>query len=109
MSSTVKARMRTPWRAAPGVRPQGECRVERAGQLRQRQDRDVQFLRQRLEAGGDLGHLLHTSLGGALARSRQELDVVDDQEVEALLPLEPARARRELGDRQAAGLVDIER
>ena len=30
-------------------------------------------------------------------------------EIEALLALEPARARGELGDREAAGLVDVER
>ena len=32
-----------------------------ARELRQRHDRHVQFLRQRLELGGDLGHLLHAA------------------------------------------------
>ena len=45
----------------------------------------------------------------APARALQQLDVVDDQQVEALLPLQPPRARGELRDRQAAGLVDEER
>src|SRR5712691_4450206 len=45
----------------------------------------------------------------AVARSLQRLDVVDHQQVEPALALEPARARRELRDREAAGLVDIER
>ena len=36
------------------------------------------------------------------------MQIVDDQQVEAALALEPARARGELGDRDAAGLVDVE-
>ena len=39
----------------------------------------------------------------------EELNIVDDHEVEALLALEPAGAGGKLRDRQAAGLVDIER
>ena len=39
----------------------------------------------------------------------QQLDVVDDQQVEAALALQPPRARGELRDREAAGLVDVER
>src|SRR5438270_190227 len=79
------------------------------GAMRQRHDRNVQLLGQRLEAGGDLGHLLDAAFVGLALRARQQLDVVDDQDVEAFLALEPARARTKLGDRQAAGLVDVER
>jgi len=32
-----------------------------ARELRQRQNRNVKFFRQRLEAGGDFGHLLHAA------------------------------------------------
>ena len=77
-------------------------------QLRQRDDRNVEFLGQRLEAGGDFGHFLHAVVG-LLARALQQLDVVDHDHVEALLPLQPARAGGELRDRQAAGFVDVER
>ena len=83
--------------------------LDLARKLRQREDRNVQLLRQRLQIGGDLGDLLHAVLRGAPARAGDELQVVDDQEVEAALPLQPARAGGELADRDAAGLVDVER
>ena len=82
--------------------------LHRARELRQGDDRHVQFLGQGLEAGGDLRHLLHAvvALAGA---ARHQLQVVDDHEAEAVLALEPARAGRQLGDGDAAGLVDVER
>src|SRR5665213_3784851 len=79
-----------------------------ARQLRQRDDRNVQFLGQRFQAGGDLGDFLHAVVG-TLARPLQQLDVIDHDHIEALLPLQPARARGQLRDRQAAGFIDIER
>src|SRR6202790_104939 len=78
-----------------------------ARQLREREDGDVQFLGQRLQAGGDLGDFLDPIVG-AFSCSLQQLDIVDHQKVEALLSFQPARARGELRDRKAAGLVDIE-
>ncbi len=39
----------------------------------------------------------------------EQLQIVDHQHVEAALALEAPRPRGELGDRKAAGLVDIER
>ena len=39
----------------------------------------------------------------------QQLQVVDNQQIEALLPFQFARARCKLRDGDAAGLVDIER
>src|SRR3954470_181561 len=51
-------------------------------ELRQRQDRNVKLLGQGLEAGGDLGPLLHAAFLGAAARSGEKLDVVDDQQIE---------------------------
>ena len=78
-------------------------------ELRQRDDRNVQFLGQRLQAGGDLGHLLHAVVWPFLPEPEQQLEIVDDEQVEALLALQPAGAGGELRDRDAAGLVDIER
>ena len=67
-----------------------------------------QLLRQRLEAGGDLGDLLH-AVALAPRRSGEQLQVVDDQHAEALLALQLAGARGQLGDGDAAGLIDVER
>jgi len=76
-------------------------------QLRERDDGHVQFLGERLQAGGDLGDFLNPIVG-APSRPLQQLNIIDHQQIEALLPLEPARARRELRDRKPAGFVDIE-
>src|SRR3569623_52437 len=83
------------------------ARLDLTRELRQRDNRNIEFLRQRLQAGGDLGDFLHAVVG-TLARTRQELDVVDDEKVEALLPLQPTRARHQLRDGAAAGVVDME-
>ena len=91
------------------LRPLVVAALDLPRQLRERQDRDVEFLGQRLEPGGDFGDFLHAVFARAAARALQELDIVDDQEIEAALPLEPPRARRELRNRKTAGLVDIER
>ena len=80
-----------------------------ARELRERKDRNVELLGQRLEAGGDLGHFLHAVFVGAPGGALQQLDIVDDQQVEPALALEPARARGKLRDREAAGFVDVER
>jgi hypothetical protein len=77
-------------------------------ELRQGEDRNVELLGQRLEPRRDLGHLLHAPLALALVAG-QQLQVVDDEQAEALLPFELARACRQLRDRDAAGLIDIER
>ena len=45
----------------------------------------------------------------APGRAGQELEIVDDDAAEPSLALQPARAGGELGDGDAAGLVDIER
>ncbi len=80
-----------------------------ARQLRQRHDRNVEFLRQGFELGGDLGDFLHAVFLAAARRARQQLQIVDDQQIEAALALEPARAGGKLRHRKAAGLVDVER
>jgi len=85
------------------------ARFDLARQLRQRQDRNVELLGQRLEPRRDLGDLLHTTLAGALARALQQLQVIDHQEIEAALTLKPARTCGKLADREAAGFIDIKR
>ncbi len=52
---------------------------------------------------------LHPVLALACADPDEQLEVVDDEHVEPALALEAPGARRELGDRDAAGLVDVER
>ena len=91
------------------LRPLVLAVLDLARQLRQRQDRNVELLGQRLQPRRDFGDLLDAVLAGAAARALQKLHVVDHQQIESALALEPSRARRQLADRKAAGLVDIER
>src|SRR5436309_5423040 len=78
-------------------------------QLRQRHNLHVEFLSERFEAGGDLGHLLYAPFHCSPSRALEQLDVIDHKEIQALLPLETPRPGGELRDRQPAGLVDEER
>src|SRR5580704_6946961 len=91
------------------LRPLVVAVLDLSRQLGQGQDRDVEFLGERFEPGGDLGDFLNAVFGGAAAVALQELNVVDHQEIEAALALEPARPRRQLADRETAGLVDVKR
>ena len=45
----------------------------------------------------------------SLARPRQQLQVIDDDHADALLPLEPPRAGAQRGDGQPRRIVDVER
>ena len=69
----------------------------------------MQLLGKRFQPRGDLRDLLHAAFRGALGGAGQELEIVDDDEAEAPLALQPPRAGGELGDGDAAGLVDIKR
>ena len=91
------------------LRPLVVTALDLTAELGERDDRHIELLGQRLERRRDLGDFLYAVLAGALARSRQQLDVVDDDEIEALLPLEAPRAGSELADRETARVVDIER
>src|SRR6185437_11342484 len=82
--------------------------LDRAGKLRQAEDRHIKLLGQRLQAGGDLGDFLHAAVAARFGAGEQ-LQIIDDQQIEPTLALQAARARHELGDRDAAGLVDVER
>src|SRR5260221_13692246 len=64
--------------------------LDRARELRQRHDRDVELLGDALETAGNLRNLLHAVLGAApIPVALHELEVIDDDEVEPFLPLEP--------------------
>src|SRR5947209_14117404 len=83
------------------------ARLDLARELRQRQDRHIQFFRQRLQAGRDLREFLHAVLA-ARPRAGEKLDIVDHEYIEATLPLQPSRARGQLRDRQTTRLIDVE-
>jgi hypothetical protein len=78
-------------------------------QLRQRHDRDVELLSEGLQARGDLCDFLHAIFQRSARRALQQLNVVDDEEVQPLLPLQASGARSELRNRQSAGFIDEKR
>ena len=82
--------------------------LDLARELGEGDDRDVQLLGDRLQALGDLGDLLHAALGAG-GGGAGELEVVDDQHVEAVLALQAPGAGGEGGDRQRRRVVDEER
>src|SRR5579872_3209926 len=77
-------------------------------QLRQRDDRNVEFFGERLQTGGDFRDFLDAVVG-APRRALEELNVVDHQQVETSLPLQSPRACGQLGNRETTGFVNIER
>ena len=81
--------------------------VDAARELRQRHDRDIQLLRQRLQAFGHFGDFLHAILGPA--RRLDQLQIIDRDQPDILLPLQSARTRCDLRDRNATGIVDVKR
>jgi len=80
--------------------------LDLAGELREGEDGDVQLLGKRLEPGGDLRDLLHAALGGALGGTRQELEVVDDDEADIPLTLQSPCSCSKLGDGDAFALAN---
>src|SRR3984957_562409 len=67
--------------------------LDLARKLRERQDRNIELLGQRLEAGGDFGQFLH-AIVAARFRSRQKLQIVDNEKIEAALAFQAPRPRR---------------
>ena len=89
------------------MRPLVLALLDLTRQLRQGQDGHAQFLGQGLEGAGDFRHLLHPVLLVVALADGDQLQIVDDDQVEAvLLAFQAAGAGGELGDRQAAGGVD---
>src|SRR5579864_808873 len=84
--------------------------LNRARQLRQGQHRHIELLGDSLEAAGDLGNFLNAVLlSPAGTRWAHELEVIDDDQPQPLLALQPAGAGAQCRDRQGWGIVDVER
>src|SRR4030095_16161400 len=79
-------------------------RFQRAVELRQRDHRDVQFLRQALEGARDLGDFRRAVL--AVARHLHQLQVVDDDQAQVVFALEAARLGAQHVRRQRGRVVD---
>src|SRR5262249_29212742 len=67
----------------------------------------MQLLGEGLEPRGDLGDLLHAAFRGTSCRAGEKLKVVDNDQADVALSFQPPCPRGELGDGNAAGLVDI--
>src|SRR5690606_16075251 len=76
-------------------------------QLRDRDDRNLEFLREELERTRELGDLLLTRLD-ALAGAH-ELEIVDDDQLEVVALLEAAALRPDLHERHVRRVVDEQR
>ncbi len=91
------------------LRPLVLAVLDLAGELRQGDHGHGQLLGQGLEPLGDHGHLLHPVVGARALAAGHQLQVVDHHQIEARLALQPARPRRQLGEGQAAGVIEVER
>ena len=85
--------------------PFGPARLHGPVELRDRHHRDAQLLGQRLQAARDLRDLLGAVLVARVG-SRHELQIIDDEQVQAVLEAEAARLRAHLHDRDAGRVVD---
>ena len=85
--------------------------VHFTGHLGERHNGDLQFLRERLERGGDVGQFLYTVvLTTPLLRSAaDQLHIVDDEEMQAPLLVQGSSAQFDLADGQLAGCIDVDR
>ena len=81
--------------------------LDGARQLRQGQYRHFQFLGQGLQATGDFRDLLDPPVIARRARRGDQLQVIDDDQAEALLAFEPPGAGAQGADGQRRGIVDI--
>ena len=73
-------------------------------------DRHVEFLGELLKAAADLRNFLYAIIVRApLPGPLEQLEIVDDDQADALLPLEAAGAGAQRGDGQARRVVDVER
>ena len=77
-----------------------------SGKLRQRDDRDLQLLGQELQAARDLRDLLRAVVETAVAR--HQLEVIHEDQVEPLLPLQALRLGAHHGHRHGGAVIDEE-
>ena len=91
------------------LRPLVLALLDRAAELRQADHRHVELLGELLQAAADLGNFLDAIVVGVLARALEQLEIIDDDHADALLPLQPAGAGAQRGDGQAGRVVDVER
>ncbi len=83
--------------------------LDLAGELGERDDGNGQFLRDRLQALGDLADLLHTVLRPRAGGGPHQLQVVDDDKIQPLGPLQPSAARPQGRDGDGRRIVDEQR
>ena len=80
-----------------------------AGELREGDNWDVEFAGHELEATGDFGDFLDAVVVGAEGVAAHELEVVDDDEADAVLVGGAAGFGAHLEDAHAGGVVDVNR
>ena len=80
--------------------------LHRARQLRQRDNRHVEFLGDRLQAPGDFGNLLHPVVDSLHAGRAHQLEIVDDEQTQVMGPLQTPGAGPQLGNGERRGVVD---
>ena len=86
-------------------------RFSSAGQLRQRNDRNVQFFREPLQCSRNLANLVDAGAGISVRRPHDVHVIDNDGTKPAALTFQgllmPADARRDLRDGQARGRIDL--
>ena len=65
-------------------------------------------LARRLDAGGNFGDFELAIVLGAARGGAQELEVIDDDQLDVVLGLEPAGFGAQLEDAEAGGVVDVD-
>ena len=91
------------------LRPLVLALLDRAAQLRQADHRHVELLGELLQAAADLRDFLDAVVVARPARALQQLEIIDDDHADTLLPLQPPGARAKRGDGQAGRVVNVER
>ena len=78
-------------------------------ELGQGEHRHLQFLGQCLQAAGDLGDFLHAVLAAVAPGALQQLEIVDHDHADIVLPLQPPGAGAERSNGQRRRVVDEQR
>ncbi len=74
------------------LRPLIVALLDGAAELREREDRNVQFLSDRLQAAGDFRDFLNPVFRAAGVRAAHQLEIVEHNEVQPVLALQAPRA-----------------